>query len=65
MLLSEVENKMNLAQEHIAILMFVCGHGLRNNAMMAYIERNAYDGAKSNGYFHLQKTRRGSGLCIL
>lgn len=27
-----------------AILMLVLAHGWRNNAMMTYIERNAYDG---------------------
>lgn len=29
---------------YAAILMLVLAHGWRNNAMMAYVERNAYDG---------------------
>lgn len=28
-----------------AALMFIVGHGWRNNAMMAYVERNAFDGS--------------------
>lgn len=30
----------------IAILLLVMGHGWRNNAMMAYVEKNAYDGSR-------------------
>lgn len=29
---------------YIAILLLVLGHGFRNNAMMTYVEQNAYDG---------------------
>ena len=31
-----------------AILLFVAGHAWRNNTMMAYVERNAFDGTKNN-----------------
>lgn len=30
---------------YIAILMLIMAHGWRNNTMMAYIEKNAYDGS--------------------
>ena len=30
---------------YLAVLMLVIAHGWRNNTMMAYVERNAYDGA--------------------
>lgn len=32
---------------YLAILMLVLAHGWRNNTMMAYVERNAYDGKGS------------------
>ena len=30
---------------YIAILMFILAHGWRNNAMMAFVEKHAYDGS--------------------
>ena len=33
---------------YIAVLMLVLGHGWRNNTMMAYIEKNAYDGGEKH-----------------
>lgn len=32
---------------YLAVLMLVLAHGWRNNAMMAYVEKNAYDGAEN------------------
>ena len=32
-----------------AMLLLVVGHAWRNNTMMAYVERNALDGTRSNG----------------
>lgn len=32
-----------------AMLLLVVGHAWRNNTMMAYVERNAFDGTGSNG----------------
>lgn len=31
---------------YLAVLMLVLAHGWRNNTMMAYVERNAYDGVR-------------------
>lgn len=31
-----------------AMLLLVIGHGWRNNTMMAYVERNAFDGTGRN-----------------
>lgn len=31
---------------YIAILLLILAHGWRNNTMMAYVERNAYDGSE-------------------
>lgn len=34
--------------ECVAILLFVLGHAWRNNTMMAYVEKNAFEGLQTN-----------------
>ena len=33
---------------YLAVIMLLLGHCWRNNTMMAYIEKNAYDGSARN-----------------